>query len=124
MSVNTVSRRLCRISTRRTSRARSGSARSMSAISASAGAGSNARSVTALISASLPSKTRKIVPSATSAASAICRVVTPGPCHSTSGSVALINASRRSAGGMRRARSLRTGMVTSLDERALTTARG
>ena len=54
------------------------------------GRGSKARSVTARISASLSSKTRKIVPSATSAASAIWRVVTPAPCPSTSGNVALI----------------------------------
>ena len=96
----------------------------MAAISANAGAGSNARSVTARMSASLSSKTRKIVPSATAAASAICRVVTPGPCQSTSGKVAAISASRRSAGGIRRARSLRTDMVITVDECALTKQTG
>ena len=54
---------------------------------------SNASSTTASISASLVAKTRKIVPSAMPAASAIWRVLTSRPHCSSSGSV------RRQDGG-------------------------
>ncbi|GAB3807598.1 hypothetical protein GCM10027605_38230 [Micromonospora zhanjiangensis] len=49
-------------------------------------------------------KTRKMVPSATPAASAICRVVTFLPYRPISGRVAVIRAARRSSGGNGRAR--------------------
>ena len=60
---------------------------------------SKTSSSTASIRASLVENTRKIVPSATPAASAICRVLTSRPNFSSRGSVAAINAARRSSGG-------------------------
>src|SRR5690606_12984691 len=53
---------------------------------------------------SLSGKTRKMVPSATPAASAICRVVTAVPCLRTSGTVAARIAARRAEGAIRGAR--------------------
>ncbi len=53
----------------------------MTANSRSVGVWSNASATTAWITDSLSGKTRKIVPSAMSAASAICRVVTAAPCR-------------------------------------------
>ena len=54
--------------------------------------GSKARAIVASMSSSLDSKTRKIVPSATPAASAINRVVTFRPCSWSSGRVTVIRA--------------------------------
>ena len=51
-------------------------------------------------------KTRKIVPSATPAASAISFVVVRRPCSISSGRVAVMSASRRSSGDIGLARSL------------------
>ena len=61
-------------------------------------------STTAAISSSLSAKTRKIVPSAMPAASAIWRVVTISPCSSSSGSIASMIIARRSSGGRDSAR--------------------
>ena len=60
---------------------------------------SSAASTTAAISDSLSGKTRKIVPSAIPAASAIWRVVIAVPWASRSGSVASTMRARRSSGG-------------------------
>ena len=60
---------------------------------------SKTSSSTASIRASLVAKARKMVPSATQAAWAICRVLTSRPNFSSSGSVAAISAARRSSGG-------------------------
>ena len=65
---------------------------------------SSAFSTAAVTRSSLESKTRKIVPSATPAASAICLVVTVRPCSWSSGMVASTSASRRSSGVIGRAR--------------------
>ncbi len=60
---------------------------------------SNADSTTASIRDSLSGKTRKMVPSAIPAASAIWRVVTVEPWARSSGSVAAMISARRSDGG-------------------------
>ncbi len=60
--------------------------------------GSQACSTAAQMSADLSANTRKIVPSATPAASAITRVLTSTPCSASRGSVAAISALRRSSG--------------------------
>ena len=65
---------------------------------------SNAASTTASIRRSLSGKTRKIVPSAMPAASAIWRVVTAAPCASSSGSVAATISARALLGGSAAAR--------------------
>ena len=67
----------------------------------SVGSGSKAVSTAASMSDSLSGKTRKIVPSAMPAASAIWRVVTPAPCSISSGMVADTMAARRSTGRQR-----------------------
>ena len=68
------------------------------------GMGSKAASTAACRTACLSGKTRKIVPSAMSAASAICRVLIASPCSSSSGTVAATMAARRSSGGSAAAR--------------------
>ncbi len=65
---------------------------------------SSAASTTAAMSDSLSGKTRKMVPSAIPAASAIWRVVSAVPCASSSGSVASTMRARRSSGGRAAAR--------------------
>ena len=60
---------------------------------------SKASATTVSISSSLVAKTRKIVPSAMPAASAICRVLTSRPHCCSSGSVAARIAARRSSAG-------------------------
>ena len=65
---------------------------------------SSAASTTAAISDSLSGKTRKIVPSAMPAASAIWRVVSAAPWASSSGRVASTMRARRSSGGSAAAR--------------------
>ena len=72
--------------------------------SATYGAGSRTLATAALITASLSGKTRKIVPSAMPAASAISRVVTAAPWSQTSGMAAAMMAARRSSGGSGAAR--------------------
>ena len=62
------------------------------------------------MTSSLSAKTRKIVPSAMPAASAICRLVTRSPCSSSSGSVAATIIDRRSSGGNAAARLDFTGV--------------
>ena len=72
--------------------------------SAAVGAGSRTSAITATSSESLSSKTRKIVPSAMPAASAISRVVTVAPRRQTSGLAAATIAARRWSGGSGAAR--------------------
>jgi hypothetical protein len=72
--------------------------------SARAGSGSKAAAVAPWINSSLSRKARKIVPSATPAASAIWRVVTFSPYWHSNGTVAAISAARRSSGAIGRAR--------------------
>ena len=81
----------------------------MAATASSTDLVSNAASTTAAIRLSLSGKTRKIVPSAMPAASAICRVVTAAPCASSSGNVAATISARRSEGGRAAARLVVTG---------------
>ena len=109
----TEQRRGCATATRRgagrcrrrpRSRASSESVGSIARSSASTGAGSNACSTAASISVSLSTKTRKIVPSATPAASAICRVVIWVPWAMSSGTVAARIDARRSSAGIAAAR--------------------
>ena len=76
----------------------------MARIAASVGAVSSAASMTASSNADLSSKTRKIVPSAIPAASAISRVVTAAPCSRKRGTVAATIAERRSSSGNAAAR--------------------
>jgi len=63
------------------------------------------------MSDALSGKTRKMVPSATPAAWAICRVLTAVPCSMSSGMVASISAARRSSGASGATRR-RVGRVT------------
>ena len=76
--------RCCRIEASWTSRACRGWSRSISPIRSISAPGSKARVIASSTSSSLESTTRKIVPSATPAASAICRVVTARPCSRSS----------------------------------------
>ena len=64
--------------------------------------------MTASMSASLLAKTRKMVPSAIPAASAMSWVVTISPCSSSSGNVAAMIIERRSSAGRAAARLGRT----------------
>ena len=82
----------------------SGSVRSMVPRARSTGSGSKACSRAASISDSLSGKTRKMVPSAMPAASAIWRVVTMAPSAISSGMVAATMAARRFVGGRGAAR--------------------
>ena len=84
--------------------------------SVSTGPGSSTVAIAVWISASLSGNTRKIVPSATPAASAICRVVTLTPCSATKGSVAATSAARRSAGGNGLARPITGGHLDASGE--------
>ena len=73
-------------------------------------------------SEALSGNTPKMVPSATPAASAICRVLTPMPCSRSSGIVAAISAARRSSGaiaGTRRRRPSVTMPASVLSEYSL-----
>ena len=63
-------------------------------------AGLTTSSAAAISSAGLSGKTRKMVPSAIPAASAICRVVTSSPFASSSGTTASTMARRRSSGAI------------------------
>ena len=92
------------MSTAASQRASSGSVGSIARSSASTGAGSKACSTAASINVSLSAKTRKIVPSATPAASAIWRVVIWVPWAIKSGTVAARIDARRSSGGNAAAR--------------------
>ena len=82
---------------------------SMSRSARTYGSGSRTLSTTARTTASLSGKTRKIVPSAMPAASAISRVVTAAPWSQTSGTAAAMIADRRCSGGSGVAR---PGVVT------------
>ena len=84
---------------------------SMARSSSTSGAGSSTLATAALITASLSGKTRKIVPSAMPAASAISRVVTAAPWSQTSGTAAATMAARRSSGGRGAARGLEDGVT-------------
>ena len=84
---------------------------SMPFSSAVYGAGSSTLPTTASITASLSGKTRKMVPSAMPAASAISRVVTAAPWSQTSGIAAATMAARRSSGGSGAARDTGGDMV-------------
>ena len=99
--------RRCRMAMASVSTGSSGLEASRAPSRSSTGEGSTACSITAAITASLSSKTRKMVPSAIPAASAICRVVTISACSSSSGRVAAMMAERRSSGGRALARPLR-----------------
>ena len=90
---------------------------------ASAGAGSKAASTAASIRDSLSGKTRKMVPSAMPAASAICRVVTADAVVEQQGTVAATMAARRSSGGIadpRRRAQLSTGSSSTATDSAET----
>jgi hypothetical protein len=93
-------------------RSRSGSSRSTLASASRNGSTSNAVLKVASIRASLLPKARKIVPSATPAASAICRVLTSTPYFSSRGKVAWTSAARRSSGGNGVARGLTRSRLT------------
>ena len=77
---------------------------SIAAISMATGPGSSTAATAASISSSLSAKTRKIVPSAMPAASAIWRVVIERPSRLSSGTVAATMAARRSSGAIGSAR--------------------
>ena len=87
---------------------RSGSAASDSAIRSLPPGGLIVCSATANSSAFLSGKTRKMVPSAMPAASAICRVVTRPPCSAYSGAAAATIAARRSSADIGAARGVTT----------------
>ena len=92
------------------SRSASGRSMSIAPISAAAGPGSTMAATAASTSSSLSAKTRKIVPSAMPAASAIWRVVTARPCSFSSGTVAATIAARRSSGAIGSARPRRVAV--------------
>src|SRR6476659_8374662 len=98
-SWSTSAMRRRRMSTAATRRASSGRPASMASSAASTALVSRAASTTAAMSVSLSGKTRKIVPSAMPAASAIWRVVSAAPWARRSGSVASTMRALRSAGG-------------------------
>jgi hypothetical protein len=92
-------------------RSSNGSVGSMAASAASVGAVSKAASTAASINDSLSGKTRKMVPSAMPAASAIWRVVMSTPWACRRGTTAATMAARRSEGGMGAARGVRAPAV-------------
>src|SRR3954452_4002822 len=96
------------------SRSASGAVRSTRPRASTSGDGSNALAIAASMRSFLVGKTRKIVPSATPAASAISRVLTSVPCSRTSGRGAATSASRRSSGGSAAARPETGGMRGSI----------
>ena len=102
----TLRRRSCMIVATWSSRCSSGWSAGTDRICCTTGPGSNAASVAAQISASLLGKTRKIVPSATPAASAIWRVETWAPCWRISARVEPTMAARRCSGAIGAARPL------------------
>ena len=104
ISWNTSVRRRWMIAVAGARRSASGRAVPIAAISAAVGPGSRIVATAASTSSSLSENTRKMVPSAMPAASAICRVVSARPCSLSSGTVAATIAARRSSADIGSAR--------------------